>query len=135
MAHLRTHQTRAVTWDFGATSVGIDPLEAHWVASRESHQASLVAGIRCQHGMIIEVLEGGISTCRSKGPKGEACERTHDYVIASRILRVKIKKTEVLEDVESRPHKAVTFLVERDKLFQDTAVGNRQGEGELKEGE
>ena len=25
MAHLRTHQTRTVTWGFGATFVGIDP--------------------------------------------------------------------------------------------------------------
>ena len=33
MAHLRTHQTRTVTWGFGATFVGIDPLEANWFAS------------------------------------------------------------------------------------------------------
>ena len=28
------YETRAVTWDFGATFVGIDPLEANLVASR-----------------------------------------------------------------------------------------------------
>ena len=33
MAHLRTHQTRTVTWGFGASFVGVDPLEANWVAS------------------------------------------------------------------------------------------------------
>ena len=32
-AHLRTHQTRTVTWGFGATFVGIDPFEANWVSS------------------------------------------------------------------------------------------------------
>ena len=30
---LRTQQTRTVTWGFGATCVGIDPLEANWFAS------------------------------------------------------------------------------------------------------
>ena len=33
MAHLRTYQTRTVTWGFGASIVGVDPLEANWVAS------------------------------------------------------------------------------------------------------
>ena len=31
MAHLRTYQTRTVAWGFGASFVGIDPLEANWV--------------------------------------------------------------------------------------------------------
>ena len=44
-------------------------------------------------------------------------ERTYDYFIARHSLQRKIKRMEV-EDFNSRPHKAVTFLVERDKEFQ-----------------
>ena len=33
MTHLRAHQTRTVTWSFSASFVGIDPLEANWIAS------------------------------------------------------------------------------------------------------
>ena len=62
--------------------------------------------------------EEGVSTCRSKSPKGELLERTHDYVTASRSLRGEIKNTEVVDDFESRPHKAVSFIVERDKEVQ-----------------
>ena len=63
--------------------------------------------------MFIEATEEGVSTCRFKGPNGELIERTYDYVIASHSLQGKIKKVEVMKDVESRPHKAVIFLVER----------------------
>ena len=68
--------------------------------------------------MFIKSPGEGVSTGRSKGPNGELIERTHDYVIASHGLQVKIKNMAVVEDFESRPHKAVTFLVERDKEFQ-----------------
>ena len=47
------------------------------------------------------------STCRSRCPNGELIERTCDYVVASRSLRGKITKKEVVEDFESRPHRAV----------------------------
>ena len=57
--------------------------------------------------MFIEAPEVGISTCRSKRPK---TERTYDYSTASRSL---------VEDFESRPRKAVTFLVDRDKEIQE----------------
>ena len=75
-----------------------------------------------------------------QGSIGELNERTYDYVIASHGLQVKIKNMEVVEDFESRPHKAVTFLVERDtesrcavtrkcrKRFQDSAVEGCQEE-------
>ena len=56
-----------------------------------------------------------VSTCRSKGPRGELIERTYDYVIASRSLKGKITKIEVVKDFESRPHKAVPFQVDREK--------------------
>ena len=94
----------------------------------------------------IEAPGEGVSTCRSKGPNGECVERTYGYVIASHSLQGKIKNMEVVEDFESRPHKAVTFLVERDKAFvvwreqkcrkfyQDTAVGSCQDEAKVEEG-
>ena len=65
--------------------------------------------------MFTEAPEKGISACRSKGPKSEATERTYDCVIASGSLQGKIKKMDVAEDFESRPHTAVAFLVERNK--------------------
>ena len=67
----------------------------------------------------------GVSTCRSKGPKDEWIERTNDYVIASGSLKGKIFQMEVVEDFESRPHRAVSFCgkkregdtgIERQKL-------------------
>ena len=54
------------------------------------------------------------STCRSKGLKDEWIERTYDYVIASGSLKGKILQKEVVEDVESRPHKAEFFVVKRE---------------------
>ena len=69
--------------------------------------------------MFIGAPEEGISTCRSQGPNGELIERTHDYVIASQSVQEKIKNMKVAEDVESRPHKVVTFPVERDTEIQD----------------
>ena len=62
------------------------------------------------------------STCRSKGPQGEAVERTYDYDIASRRVQGKIKDVEVVEDFESRPRKAVTCRVERDRENNSRSV-------------
>ena len=59
------------------------------------------------------------STCRSKGPQGEWIERTCDYVIASHSLRGEIAQMEVMEDFESRPHNAVSFVVERNMEVQE----------------
>ena len=39
--------------------------------------------------------------------------------IASQRLQGKIKNMEVVEDFESRPHKVVTFLVDRDEEIQE----------------
>ena len=64
--------------------------------------------------MFIEALGEGVSTCRSKGPTGGCHE---DYVIAVS-LQGKIKNMEVVQDFESRPLTAVTFMVEGDKEFQ-----------------
>ena len=69
--------------------------------------------------MFIEARGEGISTCRRKGPNGELTQRTYDYVVASQSLQEKIKTMEVVEDFESRPHKAVTFLMERDTEIQE----------------
>ena len=59
------------------------------------------------------------STCRSKGAKGERIEKVYDYVIACSSPKGKISQMEVVEDFESRPHKAASFLVERDKETQE----------------
>ena len=59
------------------------------------------------------------STCRSKSPKGEWIERTYDYAIASGCLKGKILQVEVMEDFESRPHEAVSFVVEREKEMRE----------------
>ena len=53
----------------------------------------------------------GVSTCW--------IERTYDCVVASGSLRGKISQMEVVEDFESRPHKAVSFVVERGKEMQE----------------
>ena len=69
--------------------------EALMEAAGENHKASLVSGLRCQHGpndfrnslwfrekcVFLEVPQEGISTCRSPGQRGELIESTCDYVI------------------------------------------------------
>ena len=42
-----------------------------------------------------------------------------DYVIACNGLRKKISRMKVVEGSESRPHKAVSFVVEREKEMQE----------------
>ena len=69
--------------------------------------------------MFMKAPEEGITTERSKGPDVELIERTYDDVIASQSLQGKIEDMEVVEDFESRPHKTVSFLVERDKDTQE----------------
>ena len=56
------------------------------------------------------------SPCRSKGPKGEWIERICDDVIASGSVKGKILQMEVVEDFESRPQKAVSSVVKREKM-------------------
>ena len=69
------------------------------------------------------VVPKGVSTCRSKGPKDVWIERTYDYVEANGSLKGKISQMEVVEDFESRPHKAVSFVVRRGKEIK--AEGGR----------
>ena len=64
----------------------------------------------------------GVSTCRSKGPKYVGIERTYDYVVASGRPKGKFVQLEVVEDFESRRHKAVSFMVERGKEMQEWNV-------------
>ena len=61
----------------------------------------------------------GVSTCRSKNVKGERVEKVYDNVIACSSLKGRISDMKVIEDFESRPHKAVTFVVERGKERQE----------------
>ena len=53
--------------------------------------------------------------CRSTGPN-----ETYDCVIASQNRN--IQNMEVVEEFESRPQKAVTSLVERDKEIQELRI-------------
>ena len=46
--------------------------------------------------------------------KGAWIEKVYEYVIACNSLEGKLSQMEV-EDFESRPHKAVSFLVERER--------------------
>ena len=57
----------------------------------------------------------GMSTCRSKNAKGEWVEKVFDYVIECSGQKGRISDMNVTEDFESRPHKAVTFVVGRGK--------------------
>ena len=60
----------------------------------------------------------GVSPCRSKNAKGEWVGKVHD-VIACSSLKGRIPDMKVIEDFESRLHKAVTFVVERGKERQE----------------
>ena len=60
-----------------------------------------------------------VSTCRLKGPKGEWIDKTYGFVIACNCLRRKISQMEVVEDFESGPHKAVSFVMEGEKELQE----------------
>ena len=59
------------------------------------------------------------STCRSKSAEGEWIEKIYDLVIACESLEGKTSQVEVVEDFESRPYKAVSFLVESEKEMQE----------------
>ena len=59
-----------------------------------------------------------VSTCRSKSAKGQWIEKIYD-VIAWNSFYGKISQMEVVEDFESRPHKAASFVVEREKEMQE----------------
>ena len=61
----------------------------------------------------------GVSTCRSKNAKGDWVEKVYDCVKVCSTLKGRISDMKVIVDFESRPHKAVTFVVERGKDRQD----------------
>ena len=48
----------------------------------------------------------GVSTCRSKNATGEWVEKVYDYVLACNSLKGKISDMKVIEDFETRSHKA-----------------------------
>ena len=53
----------------------------------------------------------GVSTCRSRSAKKEWVEKVYDCVIACNSLKGRISDMQVIEDFETRPHKAATFVV------------------------
>ena len=63
----------------------------------------------------------GVSTCRSRSAKGEWVEKVHDYVIVCSSLKGIISDMQVIEDFESRPRKAVTFVVRKGKAGMERA--------------
>ena len=65
------------------------------------------------------IAPAGVSTCRSKIVKGEGVEKVYDYVVACSSLKGILSDMKVIEDFEPRPHKAVTFVVERGKERQE----------------
>ena len=95
----------------------------------KSYQTSLVDRMRTCVQKILKIVFGfkgsgcmwqapiGAPTCRSKGPKGEWIERTYDYVIECK-PQGEISQIKGVEDSESRPHIAVSFVVEKEKEMQ-----------------
>ena len=78
-------------------------------------------GMSCQHkprrfpeNVWMHVI-APVSTCRSKNAKGEWVEKVYDHVIDCNSLRGNISQMNAVEDDESRPHKAVSFALEKGK--------------------
>ena len=94
----------SLPWTFGTQKDGCRAMEAVVEQARTTRKL-----VHVQWGARRENFH-----TRSKGPIDELIERTYDDVIASRSLQGKVKNMDMVEDFESRPHKAVTFLVERD---------------------
>ena len=69
VAHLRTHQTRAVTWDFGATFVRIDPLEATGMRPVRARASASVAYSHksLSHKYCISFWLSILTSCGSNG--------------------------------------------------------------------
>ena len=63
--------------------------------------------------MYVMAPEGVSDQKKKKNAKGEWVEKVYDYVKACSSLKGKISDVKVIEDFESRPHNAVTFVVER----------------------
>ena len=63
----------------------------------------------------------GVSTCRSKNAKGEWVDKVFDHVMACSSQKEIISDMMVTEDFESRPQKAVTFVVKREKTGMERA--------------
>ena len=83
-------------------------------------------GLWFQRELMHVVAPKEASTCRTKGPKDVWIERTYDHVIACNSLKGKISQMKVVEDFESRPHKAVSFVVEGEKEIRN---GTEAAEG------
>ena len=63
----------------------------------------------------------GVSACRSRSAEGELVADVYDYVKTCSSLKGIISDIQVIEDFESRPHKAVTFAVQRGKAGMERA--------------
>ena len=92
-----------------------------WLMARDADMspAEFEKNLWFQRNRMHLVAPKEASTCRSKGAKGEWIERTFDNVVACHSLKGQISQMEVVKDFESRPHKAVSFVVEREKEIQE----------------
>ena len=63
----------------------------------------------------------GVSTCRSRSGKGEWVEKVYDCVLPCSNLKGRISDMQAIENFETRPHKAVTFVVKREKAGMERA--------------
>ena len=103
------------------------PLEAVLKRTRTSKHPWLIAcdanmdpedfekGLWFRKDQMYVMAPEGVSTCRSRSVKGERVEKVYDYVRACSCLNGRISDIQVVEDFGSRPHKAVTFVVQRGK--------------------
>ena len=76
----------------------------------------------------------GVSTCRSKNAKGKWVEKVYDYVKACSSLKRKNSDMKVMEDFESRPHKAVTIKNCRRRYLDTVEEGYQEGARKRKVG-
>ena len=111
----------------GWTSISAALLEAVLKRTRTTKHPWLIAcdanmspedfekSLRFGKDQVHVIAPQGVSMCRSKNAKGEWVEKVYDYVIASCGLKGKISDMKVIEDFESRPHKAVTFVSKEER--------------------
>ena len=64
------------------------------------------------------IVPEGASSCRSKCAKGEWVEKVNDYVIACNSHKGKISQMKVVEDFESRPHKAFSLGSKEERRYR-----------------
>ena len=78
-----------------------------------------------QRNRMLVVAPEKASTCRPEGVQREWIEKVYDYVVECNSLKGNVSQMEVVEDFESRPRKAVSFLVEKERRRQWNGASRR----------